>query len=66
MKTYLYLSLFPEALVASMLPPDDFETYLAVGTQKRTRGQAMFFEVRELKSRYFDWRRSASILGDPG
>ncbi len=53
MKTYLYLSLFPEALVASMLSPDDFGTYLAVGTQKRTRGQAMFFEVGDLKGGYF-------------
>ncbi|MCF8265595.1 MAG: hypothetical protein K9I99_13930 [Melioribacteraceae bacterium] len=45
MKRYLYLSLMPEALVASMLPPEEFGNYLAVGTRKRTRGQAMFFEV---------------------
>jgi hypothetical protein len=35
----------PEALVASMLPPKEFGTYLAVGTKKRTRGQAMFIEL---------------------
>jgi len=45
MKQYLYLSLWPEALIASMLPPEQFGNYLAIGTKKRTRGQAMFFEV---------------------
>lgn len=45
MKRYLYLSLLPEALIASMLPPEEFGNYLAIGTKKRTRGQAMFFEV---------------------
>lgn len=45
MKKYLYLSLTPEALIASMLPPNEFGTYLAVGTKKRTRGQAIFFEI---------------------
>ncbi len=45
MKRYLYLTLTPEALISSMLPPEDFGNYLATGTKKRTRGQAMFFEV---------------------
>lgn len=45
MKRYLYLSLLPEALIASMLPPEEFGNYLAIGTKKRTRGEAMFFEV---------------------
>ena len=45
MKRYIYLSLTPEALIASMLPPEDFGNYLATGTKKRTRGQAIFFEV---------------------
>jgi hypothetical protein len=45
MSTYLYLSLTPEALIASMLSPEEFGNYLAVGTKKRTRGQAMFFEL---------------------
>lgn len=54
MKTYLYLSLLPESLVASMLPPVEFGNYYAVGTKKRTRGQAMFFEVDpDFKSDYF-------------
>jgi len=55
MKRYLYLSLLPEALIASMLPPEQFGNYLAVGTKKRTRGQAMFFEVEpDFKSDYFN------------
>lgn len=45
MKKYLYLSLTPESLIASMLPPVEFGTYLAVGTLKKSRGQAMFFEM---------------------
>lgn len=55
MKRYLYLSLLPEALIASMLPPEEFGKYLAVGTKKRTRGQAMFFEVNpDFKSEYLN------------
>lgn len=45
MATYLYLSLIPEALVASMLAPDDFGLYYAIGSAKRSRGQALFFSV---------------------
>jgi hypothetical protein len=50
MKNYLYLSVTPEALIASMLPPEEFGNYLAVGSQKRTRGQAVFFEVDAQKA----------------
>jgi hypothetical protein len=45
MKVNLYLSVIPEALIASHLAPDEFGNYYAVGSQKRSRGQAMFFEV---------------------
>jgi hypothetical protein len=45
MTIHLYLSLMPEALIASMLDPEEFGVYYAVGTQKKSRGQAMFFEV---------------------
>jgi hypothetical protein len=48
MSVHLYFSMIPEALIASMLPPLEFGTYLAVGTKKRTRGQAMFFPLRDL------------------
>jgi hypothetical protein len=45
MNTYVYLSVLPEALIASMLPPKDFAEYVATGSRKKTRGQAIFFEV---------------------
>jgi hypothetical protein len=45
METYLYLSLIPEALIFSQLPPDRFGKYLAIGDKKLTRGPAMFFSV---------------------
>ena len=45
MSQFVYLSATPESLVASQLPPVAFGNYLAVGTRKRTRGQAIFFEI---------------------
>lgn len=45
MTIHLYLSMIPEALIASMLTPEEFGTYYAVGSQKRARGQAIFCEV---------------------
>lgn len=54
MTVYLYLSLIPEALIASMLPPEDFGIYYAVGSKKKSSGQAMFFEVNpDFRSKYF-------------
>ena len=54
MAVHLYLSMIPEALIASMLSPHDFGTYFAVGTQKKARGQAMYFAVdRNFSSDYF-------------
>jgi len=45
MSKYIYLTCTPEALVASMLPPENFGAYLSTGTKKRNKGQAIFFEV---------------------
>jgi len=45
MSKYIYLTSTPEALVASMLPPDKFGLYLSTGTKKRNKGQTIFFEV---------------------
>lgn len=45
MSLHLYLSLIPEALIASMLPPEDFGVYYTVGYSKKTAGQAMFVEL---------------------
>lgn len=45
MTIHLYLSLIPEALIASMLDPEQFATYYAVGTTKKQHGEAMFIEL---------------------
>ena len=45
MTVHLYLSLMPEALIASMLTPEEFGVYYAVGSAKKSRGRAMFFEI---------------------
>ena len=54
MAVHLYLSTIPEALIASMLTPMDFGAYYAVGTEKKSRGQAQYFSVdRGFSSDYF-------------
>jgi hypothetical protein len=45
MNKFIYLTATPEALIASMLPPTEFGSYLSTGTKKRNKGQAIFFEV---------------------
>lgn len=45
MGKYIYLTCTPEALVASMLPPEGFGMYLSTGTKKRNKAQTIFFEV---------------------
>ena len=45
MNRYVYLTCAPEALVASMLPPEGFGHYISTGTKKRNKGQTIFFEV---------------------
>ena len=46
METYrLYLSLIPEALIASQLDPADFGAYYALGRHLHAHGEAIFFEV---------------------
>ncbi|MDO9545689.1 MAG: hypothetical protein Q7J07_02935 [Pelolinea sp.] len=55
MTIHLYLSLIPEALIASELSPEEFGAYYAVGTQKKSRGQAIFFEIDpKFRSDYFN------------
>lgn len=47
--------MIPESLVASMLPPEEFGKYVTLGTQKRSRQQAMFFDLKlDFSSDYFD------------
>jgi len=45
MTAHLYSSLIPEALIASMLPPEQFGQYYATGHKYKSKGQAIFFEV---------------------
>lgn len=45
MQQRLYLSLMPEALIASMLEPEDFASYYAVGNEGTGQGEAVFLEV---------------------
>ncbi len=45
MKKYLYLSLLPEALIASNLPPEEFGAYFATGVFRRSCDKAIFFEI---------------------
>ena len=49
MKQHIYLSMTPESLIASHLPPEEFGNYLATGTKKRLRGQAIFLELNPAK-----------------
>jgi hypothetical protein len=51
---HLYLSLIPEALIASMLSPEEFGAYYAVGSKKKSSGQAIFIEVDpDYRSKHF-------------
>jgi hypothetical protein len=45
MSKYIYLTCNPEALVASMLPPEHFGQYMSTGTKKKNKGQTIFFEI---------------------
>lgn len=54
-QTRLYLSMIPEALVASMLTPEKFGSYLSVGSHKRSSGVAIYFEINpDFSSDFFD------------
>ncbi len=55
MERHLYLSVMPEALVASQLPPHAFGAYYATGSRKKSRSQAMFFELDpDFRHEYFN------------
>ncbi|NVO16814.1 MAG: hypothetical protein HXX10_22545 [Rhodoplanes sp.] len=45
MAVHLYFSLIPEALIASMLPPEKFGQYYATGHKYKSKGQEIFFEI---------------------
>lgn len=59
MACHIYLSLIPESLVVSELPAEQFGTYLAVGTRKRSRENAVYFRVKsDFRSEHFDLERA--------
>jgi hypothetical protein len=66
-----YLLVFPmEALIASSLEPEDFGTYMALGSTKGSTERLMFFQFRGEFGDYFDWeyaRRNFSSMpeGEP-
>ena len=45
MSKHLYLSFTPEALIFSMLPPQQFGKYLAIGDKKQSSSHAIFVDV---------------------
>lgn len=45
MNYHLYLTLIPEALIASMLDPEEFAAYYAVGERGKSNGQVIFIEI---------------------
>lgn len=68
MKQYVYLTATPEALIASHLAPEAFGHYLAVGTKKRIRGQAIFFEIDmdKMETLPFDYINERLVPYDNG
>lgn len=55
MTVHLYVSVIPEALIASQLTPDQFGQYYATGHTRRSKGQAVFFELDpSFRSDFFD------------
>ncbi|MCF7958168.1 MAG: hypothetical protein K9M57_06955 [Phycisphaerae bacterium] len=55
MNEYLYMTLTPETLVASMLPPVEFGQYLTTGSTKQTHDRAIYFDLKtDFPSDYFD------------
>lgn len=55
MVPHLYLSVLPEALIASMLGPEEFGLYYAVHHEREARRAALFFELApDFRSEFFD------------
>ncbi|MBK6881173.1 MAG: hypothetical protein IPO76_09825 [Elusimicrobia bacterium] len=60
MNCYLYCMAYPiEALVASMLPPEEFGSYMAIGSKKSSRGKVVFMEIdKDHKAEGLDMERA--------
>ena len=58
METHFYLSLLPEALIVSMLSPEEFGTYYAVGSSKKSRDKPCFLKwTRIIEILIFIWMK---------
>lgn len=57
---HFYFVAYPmEALIASMLPPEEFGAYMAVGVQRMSRGKIVFLEIDPAyRSSHFDFDRA--------
>ncbi len=62
MTKHLYFSLMPEALIASQLEPEEFGAYYAVGSERKTQGQAAFFEL-DPAYRHADFKIDEALAG---
>jgi hypothetical protein len=63
MNHHLYLTLIPEALIASMLTPEEFASYYAIGEHDKPNGQVVFIEIDpSFRSETFSNRKSAGAL----
>ena len=60
MSNYFYLVAYPmEALIVSMLQPEEFGAYMSIGTQRMSRGKIIFLEVDPtFRSKDFDFDRA--------
>ncbi|GMW03319.1 MAG: hypothetical protein AMXMBFR84_44530 [Candidatus Hydrogenedentota bacterium] len=66
MNSYLYLTIIPEALVASMIPPEEFGPYVTSGSRKCFHGRTLFFEVDPKKlPDYFDLSLINTLCNHP-
>ena len=55
MDVHLYVSMIPEALIASQLTPAEFGQYYATGSRHRSKGQAIFVELDpQFRDPFFD------------
>ncbi|MGJ8654737.1 MAG: hypothetical protein ACSHX8_15865 [Opitutaceae bacterium] len=69
MSQHLYLSFTPEALIFSMLDPEQFGRYLAIGDKKQSSSHAIFLEVDptiDIEGIQMDVARSRCVPHDDG
>lgn len=54
---HYYMTIFPtEALIASMLTPDQFGVYMAMGSKRGSHERLIFVEIEEEFPSDFDWK----------